>query len=81
MMKIKVIKQEGEYFKAQVEKYEHLVDPISDHSLIKRREKYIRYLPKDKCWIVFLMPASTSADPILRGRFDNLVSAVHCALA
>lgn len=81
MMKVKVIKQTGDYFNEQLDKYAHLLEPVSDHSQIKRREKYIRYLQKDKLWAVFTMPTGLHDTPIMKSRFDNVVSAVHSALA
>lgn len=78
-MKVKVIKQSGEHFNAQLEKYAHLLEPV-DHSQIKRRERYIRYLPKDKYWAVYTMPTSINDSPIMKSRFDNVISAVHSAL-
>ena len=80
-MKVKVINQGGEYFSAQLEKYAHLLDPVADHSQIKRRERYIRYIPKDKYWAVFTMPYNPHENPILKSRFDNVISAVHSALS
>ena len=79
MMKVKVIKQDSEYFRAQLEKYAHLLEPV-DYTQIKRRERYIRYLPADRYWAVFTMPHAVNATPILRSRFDNVISAVHSAL-
>lgn len=80
-MKVKVINQGGEYFSAQLEKYAHLLDPVADHSQIKRRERYIRYLPRDNCWAVFTMPNGLHDTPVMKSRFDNVISAVHSALA
>ena len=80
-MKVKIINQQDDYFHAQLEKYAHLLEPVADHSQIKRRERYIRYLPKDKYWAVFTMPYRIQDTPIMKSRFDNVVSAVHSALA
>lgn len=80
-MRVKVINQSGEYFQSQIEKYSHLLELVADHSQIKRRERYIRYLPRDKYWAVFTMPYKPTDTPILRSRFDNVISAVHSALA
>ncbi len=81
MHKIKVINQSGQYFQEQLQKYEHLLEPVPDHSHIKRRERYISYLPRQECWAVFTMPASIHQSPIMKSRFDNVISAVHSALA
>lgn len=81
MHKVKIINQANEHFKSQIEKYEHLLEVVSDHSQIKRRERYIRYIPQDKAWAVFTMPVGIHDTPIMKSRFDNVVSAVHSALA
>lgn len=80
MRKIKVINQGGDYFREQLEKYAHLLEPVPDHSHIKRRERYINYLPRQKCWAVFTMPSNVHDSPMMRSRYDNVISAVHSAL-
>lgn len=81
MHKVKIINQPGQHFQEQLQKYGHLLAPVPDHSHIKRREKYINYITRDKVWGVFTMPSTIEQAPVMKSRFDNVISAVHSALS
>ena len=73
--KVKIIACNDDLFKQAAIKYDHLVVSTKTESSIPVRERFIRY--NDRIWVVFKQEPEC---PRYMGRFDNLMSAVFCAL-
>ena len=73
--KVKVVACNDDLFKQSAIKYNYLIDEIKTVNTIPMRERFIRFNAGD--WIVFKQEPEY---PRYMGRFDNLMSAVFCAL-
>lgn len=73
--KVKVIACTDDLFKQAAIKYGHLIVPIKTVSGVPMRERFITY--ESGLWFVFKREPEC---PRYMGRFDNVMSAVFCAL-
>ena len=73
--KVKIIACHDDLFKQALMKYDHLIVPVKTVSSVPIRERYIQY--DAGIWVVFKREPEC---PRYAGRFDNLMSAVFCAL-
>lgn len=73
--KVKVIACNDDLFKHALIKYDHLIVSTKTVTTIPMRERFIRYSEGD--WIVFKQEPEC---PRYMGRFNNVMSAVFCAV-
>jgi hypothetical protein len=73
--KVKIIACNDDLFKQSAIKYDHLIVSTKTVTDIQLRERFITY--ENRRWLVFKQEPEC---PRYMGRFDNLMSAVFCAL-
>jgi len=73
---VKILIDPCPHFKRQASKYAYLLEMHNDISTIKRRDRFIRYTPRNQRWCVYTLLDT----PQIRGKFTNVVSAVFHAL-
>ena len=72
---IKAVASDDRRFADAAVKYKHLINPTKDERTIAMKEKFLRFDAGH--WILFKQEQSC---PRYLGRFDNVMSAVFCAL-
>jgi hypothetical protein len=80
MRKVKTITQRNPIFLQTAYKYDHLIDLQNDDRFIKSGERFITYNADRKIWSVYRMPKDREKPRRLSGNYDNIISAVYCAL-
>ena len=80
MRKVKTITQRNPIFLQTAYKYDHLIDLQNDDRFIESGERFITYNAERKIWSVYRMPKDREKPRRLSGKYDNLISAVYCAL-
>ena len=80
MRKVKTITQRNPIFLKTAYKYDHLIDLQNDDRFIEAGERFITYDAERKVWRVYKMPKDRDKPRRLSGAFDNVISAVFCAL-
>ena len=80
MRKVKTLTKRNPIFLQTAYKYDHLIDLQNDDRFIKSGERFITYNAERKIWSVYRMPKDREKPRRLSGNYDNLISAVYCAL-